>query len=54
MNQAPDYLQEELKVLPPKASVDSVHSETQTLQNDVEQAASRVAALEEQIKSKKS
>ena len=51
-SQVPDYLQEELQIMPPKAAAESARSEVDALQDDVEQLSSRISALEEQIKSK--
>lgn len=46
----PDYLREELKVLPAKAAVDSAQSELEALQTDLDCLSEKVMALEEQIK----
>lgn len=46
----PDYLREELKVLPAKAAVDSAKSELDALQTDVEHLSEKITALEEQLK----
>lgn len=51
-SQVPDYLQEELQIVPPKAAAESTRSEVDALQDDVEQLAGRISALEKQIKSK--
>ena len=50
--QVPDYLQEELQVLPARADLDFARSEAKALQEYTEQLAERITTLEEQIKSK--
>ena len=50
--QVPDYLQEELQVLPVRADMEFAQSEVKALQDRTEELAKRISALEEQVKSK--
>ncbi|AMO57894.1 hypothetical protein GZ77_12560 [Endozoicomonas montiporae] len=52
--QVPDYLQEELQVLPARTDLEFSQSEATVLQDRTDKLAARIAALEEQIKSKQS
>ena len=50
--QVPDYLQEELQVLPARADMEFAQSEANALQDRTNELAKRISALEEQIKAK--
>lgn len=50
--QLPDYLQEELQVLPARTDMEFAQSEAKALQDRTDELAKRISALEEQIKAK--